>query len=58
MTNQEIANAIKSFADNLDSSITMTDRKESVQYLANILGSESANKIADIFGLTGNYYKT
>lgn len=56
MTTQQIAAAIASFATNLDNSVTMEDRKQSVQWLADKIGSDAANKIADIFGLKGTYY--
>lgn len=57
MTNQQIAAAIQQFANDLDNCISMEDRREAVVYLSNKIGSTAANKIADIFGLTGDYYK-
>ena len=57
MTNQNFAEAVKQFADNLDNSISMEDRRDAVGYLADKIGSESANKIAEVFGLTRAYYK-
>ena len=57
MTNQDFAKVIAQFATNLDNSISMEDKRDSVQYLADVIGSESANKIADVFGLTQTYYK-
>jgi hypothetical protein len=57
MTNQQIAAAIQQFATDLDNSLDMSDRRESVIYLSNKIGSTAANKIADIFGLTSDYYK-
>lgn len=57
MTTQQIAAAIAQFAVNLENSITMEDRRDAVQYLADAIGSQSANQIAGIFGLIGDYYK-
>ena len=57
MTNQQFAAAIQQFATDLDNSLDMSDRRESVVYLSNKIGSTSANKIAEIFGLKGDYYK-
>lgn len=57
MTNQQFAAAITQFATDLDNSICMEDRRDAVEYLANKIGSESANKIADVFGLKSSYYK-
>jgi hypothetical protein len=57
MTNQQFAAAIQQFATDLDNSLDMSDRRESVVYLSNKIGSTSANKIAEIFGLEGDYYK-
>jgi hypothetical protein len=57
MTNQQFASAVQQFATDLDNSIMMEDRRESVVYLSNKIGSVNANKLADIFGLTEEYYK-
>lgn len=57
MSSQQIAKAIAEFANDLDQSKTMHNRKEIVIYLSNKIGSVNANKIADIFGLTLDYYK-
>jgi hypothetical protein len=57
MTNQQFAAAIQQFATDLDNSLDMSDRREAVVYLSNKIGSTSANKIAEIFGLKGDYYK-
>jgi hypothetical protein len=57
MTNQQFAAAIQQFATDLDNSLDMSDRRESVVYLSNKIGSTNANKIAEIFGLKGDYYK-
>jgi len=57
MTTEQIAAAIAAFAVNLQNSIQMEDRRDSVQYLADKIGSQSANQIAAIFGLRGDYYK-
>jgi hypothetical protein len=57
MTTAQIAAAIAAFATNLENCLTMEDRRQSVQWLADKIGSQSANQIADIFGLTSPYYK-
>lgn len=57
MNSQQIAAAIAAFAEDLKNSYDMTDRKNSVQFLANKIGVEDANKIAEIFGLVNSYYK-
>lgn len=57
MTTAQIADAITAFATNLNNSISMEDRRDSVQYLADKLGSTAANQIAVIFGLVDSYYK-
>lgn len=57
MTNQEFAKAVKEFADDLDNSVDMEDRRNAVQFLADKLGSTAANQIAGIFGLHSTYYK-
>ena len=57
MTNQQFAAAIQQFATDLDNSLDMSDRREAVVYLSNKIGSTSANKIAEIFGLKSDYYK-
>ena len=57
MTTQQITEAIAAFARDLDNSISMEDRRDAVQYLADKIGSVAANQIADIYGLRGDYYK-
>lgn len=57
MTSKQIADAIAKFAVDLESSMQMEDRRDAVQYLADKIGSEHANKIAAVFGLVGNYYQ-
>jgi hypothetical protein len=57
MTTKQIAEAIATFATNLENSLCMEDRKNSVQWLAEKIGSTAANNIADLFGLKGDYYK-
>jgi hypothetical protein len=57
MTTTQIAQAIAEFATNLENSITMEDRRDSVQWLAEKIGSHAANQIRNIFGLVGDYYK-
>jgi hypothetical protein len=57
MTTNQIAQAIAEFATNLENSITMEDRRDSVQWLAEKIGSHAANQIRNIFGLVGDYYK-
>ena len=57
MTNQQFAAAIQQFATDLDNSISMEDRRDSVSYLADKIGSICANKIAEVFGLKDEYYK-
>lgn len=57
MSTQQFLQAIQQFATDLDNSITMEDRRDSVQYLANKIGSIAANQIAEVFGLKGDYYK-
>ena len=42
MTTMQIAAAIQRFAVNLDLSITMEERRDAVAYLAEDIGSESA----------------
>lgn len=49
--------ATEQFIINLKNSITDTDKKESVQYLAKQIGSAVANKIAASYGLTRMYYQ-
>lgn len=57
MKNQDIAKAITEFATNLDSASCMGTRKDAVQFLANKIGAQSANAIAEIFGLHSAFYK-
>ena len=57
MTTTQIAKALAEFATNLENSICMEDRRDSVQYLAEKIGSHAANNVADLFGLKGDYYK-
>jgi hypothetical protein len=57
MTTKQIAEALAAFATNLENSIDMTDRKNSVKWLAEKIGSTAANNIADLFGLKSDYYK-
>lgn len=57
MTTAQITQAIVEFATNLENSITMEDRRNSVQWLAEKIGSHAANQIRNIYGLTGDYYK-
>jgi hypothetical protein len=57
MTTNQIAQAIAEFATNLENSVTMEDRRDSVQWLAEKIGSHAANQIRNIFGLVGDYYK-
>lgn len=57
MTSQQLASAVQQFANDLDNSVTMEDRREAVAYLSDTIGSIQANKIADIFGLLSDYYK-
>ena len=56
MHNHQI-DAIVQFSADLDNSITMEDRRDAVRYLANNIGADKANKIAEVFGLTSDYYK-
>lgn len=57
MKTEQIAQAIANFAINLQGSTTMEERRDSVEWLAEEIGSTAANKIADIFGLTDEWYK-
>ncbi len=57
MTIKQIAAAIAAFATDLENSITMEDRRDAVQYLADKIGPQSANQIAETFGVIGSYYK-
>jgi hypothetical protein len=57
MTTKQIAEALAGFATNLENSITMEDRRNSVQWLAEKIGSHAANQIRNIYGLAGDYYK-
>lgn len=57
MTTKQIAEALAAFSTNLENSLCMEDRKNSVQWLADKIGSTAANNIADLFGLKGDYYK-
>lgn len=57
MTTSQISEALAAFARDLDNSISMEDRRDSVQYLANKIGSTAANQIAEIYSLRGDYYK-
>ena len=42
MTTKQIAEALAAFATNLENSIDMTDRKNSVKWLAEKIGSTAA----------------
>jgi hypothetical protein len=57
MTTEQIAQAIADFATNLKNSTDMTDRRDAVEWLAEKIGPDSANNIADIFGLKDQWYK-
>jgi hypothetical protein len=57
MTTAQIAQALADFAANLENSISMEERKQSVQWLAEKIGSHAANQIRNIYGLVGDYYK-
>jgi len=57
MTTAQIAQALADFAVNLENSISMEERKQSVQWLAEKIGSHAANQIRNIYGLVGDYYK-
>jgi hypothetical protein len=58
MNTQQIAAAIAAFATNLENSSDMGSRRDAVRFLAEKIGSEQAWKIAEVFGLIGNYYRT
>lgn len=57
MTAKQITEAIAAFATNLNNCISMEDRRDSVQYLADKIGVAAANQIAEIYGLKDSYYK-
>ena len=57
MKTEQIAQAIANFAINLQGSTTMEERRDSVEWLAEEIGSTAANNIAEIFGLTDEWYK-
>jgi hypothetical protein len=54
----QISNAVAEFRINLENSITMEERKQSVQWLADKIGVDAANTIAaEEFGLKSDYYR-
>lgn len=54
---QVVAEAIATFAEDLKCASCMGTRKDAVQFLANKIGKDDANKIAEVFGLTNSFYK-
>jgi len=57
MTAQQINEAIAAFERNLSHSLCMGDRRNSVRWLADKIGSNAANLIAEVYGLRDSYYK-
>lgn len=56
MTDAQTLEAIAEFAQDLENCTDMDDRKTSVQWLANKIGADSANKVAWVFGVRHPYY--
>lgn len=57
MNKENITQIINEFLINLQNSICMEDRRDSVYYLSKHVGKDRANSIAEFFGLTNSYYK-
>lgn len=52
-----MANAIDVFTTDLSNSCTDEDRMYSVRFLARRIGIDKANQVAELFGLTRDYFK-
>lgn len=57
MSNAHIGEVIAVFTRDLKNSLDMADKRQAVRWMADVIGVEKANAVADVFGLSAEYYK-